>query len=68
MIYMRSHPELNPPPGSSVNRNPNVGVISDDELFDEEDSEDGGSLGYEEYTDEPSKASWKRRRKSEEIL
>jgi len=29
---------------------------------------DGASLGHEEYTDEPSRLSWKRRRKSEEIL
>ena len=26
------------------------------------------SLGYEEYVDEPSRMSWKRRRKSEEVL
>ncbi len=26
------------------------------------------SLGYEEYTDEPSVISWKRRRRSDEIL
>lgn len=31
-------------------------------------SEDQVSLGYDEYTDEPSRTSWKRRRKSEEIL
>ena len=65
MLYMRSHPELNP---GSVNRNPNVGVVSDDDCFDEDSEDGGGSLGYEEYTDEPSGASWKRRRKSEEIL
>ncbi|TRY76666.1 hypothetical protein TCAL_10687 [Tigriopus californicus] len=31
-------------------------------------SEDQVSLGYDEYTDEPSRTSWKRRRKSEELL
>ena len=50
-----------------MNRNPNVtGEDSNSEL--NTSLAERVSLGYEEYTDEPSRMSWKRRRKSEEIL
>lgn len=49
-----------------VNRNPNLTEDSGSEL--NASYAEATSLGYEEYTDEPSRTSWKRRRKSEEFV
>ncbi len=60
----------------NVDRNPNAAndvaaTAAVDESFCSSITDLNGSrisLGYEEYTDEPSRTSWKRRRRSEEIL
>ena len=52
-----------PGPSSSYNYNSSSSTSSSRSSL-----VDKGSLGFEEYTDEPSVVSWKRRRRSEEIL